>query len=72
MTMQELHNPELQIGEMVEIDWPRTRWDRRRGRLHELRQETGERQFGYVLLDGVGMRVSLERIIKDRTISKVP
>ena len=70
--MQELHNPELQIGEMVEIDWPRTRWDRRRGLLHELRQEPGERQFGYVLLDGVGMRVSLERIIKDRTISKVP
>ena len=70
--MQDLHKPELQIGEMVEIDWPRTRWDRRRGLLHELRQEPGERQFGYVLLDGVAMRVSLERIIKDRTISKVP
>ena len=70
--MQGLHKPELQIGEMVEIDWPRTRWDRRCGLLHELRQEPGERQFGYVLLDGVAMSVSLERIIKDRTISKVP
>ena len=66
--MQGLHNPELVVGEVVVIDWPRTRWDHRSGRLHELRHEPGERLFGYVLLDGIAMRIPLERIIKKARI----
>ena len=71
MTMQELHSPELVVGEVVLIDWPRTRWDHRSGRLHALRHEPGERLFGYVLLDGIAMRIPLERIIKKARIRSI-
>jgi hypothetical protein len=62
--MQERHNPRLKVGDMVLIDWPRSRWDGRVGLLHELRQHTGERYFGYVILDCIAMRIPLERIAK--------
>jgi hypothetical protein len=60
--MQELHTPRAKVGDMVLIDWPRSRWDGRVGLLHELRQETGDRHYGYVILDCIAMRIPMERI----------
>lgn len=69
--MQFLRSPEFVVGEVVVIDWPRSRWDHRCGQLHELRNEPGERLFGYVLLDGIAMRIPLERIIKKQCSSSM-
>ena len=55
--MQELQNPELQIGEEVLVDAPRTRWDNRHGTLHRI--ESGQRSFGWVILDGTATRFPL-------------
>ena len=57
--MQELHIPELQIGEEVLVDAPRTRWDSRHGTLHRIERE--QRSFGWVILDGTATRFPLER-----------
>ena len=58
--MQELHNPELQIGEEVLVDAPRTRWDNRHGTLHRI--ENGQRSFGWVILDGTATRFHLRQL----------
>ena len=58
--MQELHNPELQIGEEVLVDAPRTRWDNRHGTLHRI--ESGQRSFGWVILDGTATRFPLVQL----------
>ena len=55
--MQELHNQELQIGDVVRVDAPRTRWDHRSGILHRI--ENGQRSFGWVILDGTATRFPL-------------
>ena len=60
MTLQELHNPELQIGEEVLVDAPRTRWDHRHGKLHRI--ENGQRSFGWVILDGTATRFPLGQL----------
>ena len=59
--MQEVHASELElrVGDLVLIDWPRTHWDQRRGRLHELRLDPGQRGYGFVLLDGIAVRFQL-------------
>ena len=58
--MQDLHNPELQIGDQVLVDAPRTRWDHRRGTLHRI--ERGQRCFGWVILDGTATRFPLGQL----------
>ena len=58
--MQELHSPELQIGEKVLVDAPRTRWDNRHGTLHRI--ESGQRSFGWVILDGTATRFPLGQL----------
>ena len=58
--MQELHNPELQIGEEVLVDAPRTRWDNRHGTLHRI--EIGQLSFGWVILDGTATRFLLGQL----------
>ncbi len=60
--MQDMHSQQLEVGDLVLIDWPRTRWDHRRGRLHELRQEPSHEGYGFVLLDCIAVRFSLERL----------
>jgi len=68
--MQELLYQDLQVGDLVLIDWPRTRWDHRRGILHELRQVPDEGNLGLVLLDGATIRVPIKRIIKISVIGE--
>ena len=58
--MQELHSPELWIGEEVLVDAPRTRWDNRHGTLHRI--ESGQRSFGWVILDGTATRFPLVQL----------
>ena len=58
--MQELQNPELQIGEEVLVDAPRTRWDNRHGTLHRI--EIGQLSFGWVILDGTATRFLLGQL----------
>jgi hypothetical protein len=58
--MQKLHNPELQIGEVVLVDAPRTRWDIRHGTLHRI--EYGHRSFGWVILDGTATRFAVGQV----------
>jgi hypothetical protein len=60
--MQDLNKPQPEVGDLVRIDWPRTRWDNRQGRLHELREEPGQRSCGFVLLDGIAVRFALDRL----------
>jgi hypothetical protein len=60
--MQEMHNQQLEVGDLVRIDWPRTRWDNRQGRLNELREEPGQLSQGFVLLDGIALRFPLDRL----------
>jgi|688.fasta_scaffold339685_2 hypothetical protein len=62
--MQEVQASELElrVGDLVLIDWPRTHWDQRRGRLHELRLELGQRGYGFVLLDGIAVRFQFSRL----------
>ena len=62
MTMQDLHNPELLIGEVVLVDAPRTRWDHRHGTLHRI--ERGQRTFAWVVLDGIAIRFPMEQVIR--------
>jgi hypothetical protein len=60
--MQFLHSSKPKVGDMVLIVWPRTRWDHRQGRLHELRHEQGQQSFGMVILDGIAVRFPLVRL----------
>ncbi len=60
--MQEVHNQQLEVGNLVRINWPRTRWDNRQGRLHELRHEKGQRSHAFVLLDGIAVGIPLEQL----------
>ena len=60
MTMQDLHNPELQIGDQVLVDAPRTRWDNRHGTLHRI--ERGQRSYAWVILDGTATRFPVGRV----------
>jgi hypothetical protein len=60
--MQDLNKPQLEVGDKVRIDWPRTRWDNRQGRLHELRNEPGQLSQGLVLLDGIAVRIPVKNL----------
>jgi len=60
--MQELHKPDFQVGDYVVIDWPRTRWDHRRGRVQELRQERERRPHAFVLLDAMAVLLPIDRL----------
>jgi hypothetical protein len=62
--MQAVKSNQLEVGDIVVIDWPRTSWDHRRGRLHELRHETGEKGIGLVLLDGIAVGFPMESLYK--------
>jgi hypothetical protein len=53
---------ELQLGDLMMIEPPRTRWDNRRGRLHELSKELARRSHGFVVLDCTVIRLPLERL----------
>jgi hypothetical protein len=69
--MQEVHNQQLEVGDLVRIDWPRTRWDNRQGRLHELRNEAGQLSHGFVLLGGIAVRFPVDRLKPARPKSEV-
>ena len=58
--MREMHSPELQIGDVVLVDAPRTRWDHRHGTLHRI--EMGQGSFGWVILDGTATRFQLRQL----------
>jgi hypothetical protein len=58
--MQELHNQELQIGDVVLVDAPHTRWDNRHGSLHRI--ESGQRSFVWVIIDGIATRFLLDQV----------
>jgi hypothetical protein len=60
--MQKVHNQQLEVGVLVRIDWPRTRWDNRQGRLHELREEPGQKSHAFVLLDGIAVAIHIEKL----------
>jgi hypothetical protein len=60
--MQILHSPELQIGEEVLVDAPRTRWDHRHGTLH--RVERGQRNYAWVILDGTATRFPVDQVFR--------
>ena len=60
--MQDLNKPQLEVGDTVRIDWPRTRWDNRQGRLNELRNEPGQQSQGLVLLDGIAVRIPVKNL----------
>jgi hypothetical protein len=69
--MQDLNKPELEVGDRVRIDWPRTRWDNRQGPLHELRTEPGQLSHGFVLLDGIAVRFPVDRLKQARLKAEV-
>jgi len=60
--MQELHSPDLQVGDLVLIDWPRTRWDHRRGQVQEIRLEPGATPQALVQLDGMAVLFAMEHL----------
>jgi hypothetical protein len=60
--MQKVHNQQLEVGVLVRIDWPRTRWDNRQGPLHELRNEPGQLSHGFVLLDGIAVQIPVKNL----------
>jgi hypothetical protein len=62
--MREVKSKQLEVGDIVSIDWPRSPWDKRRGRLHELRNETGQKGVGLVLLDGIAVGFPMESLYK--------
>jgi hypothetical protein len=64
--MQDLNKPQPEVGDLVRIDWPCTRWDNRHGRLHELRHEPGQLSQGFVLLDGIAVRIPVENLRQAR------
>ena len=61
--MQKLHKPQPEIGDTVLIDWPRTRWDGRQGRIHALHQDNALEGYGLVLLEGIAVPFPLERLV---------
>ena len=58
--MQDLHKPELQIGDQVLVDAPRTRWDHRHGTLHRI--ERGQRSYAWVILDCTATRFPVGQV----------
>jgi len=62
--MQELHYQDLQVGDLVLIDWPRTRWDHRRGILREIRHEPSEPSQGLVYLSWMLVRFPLQYLVR--------
>jgi hypothetical protein len=52
----------LVVGERVLVDLPRTRWDHRKGSLHEIRHEAGQPSQGFVYLDCMVVRFPLARL----------
>jgi len=60
--MQELHRPGIQVGDLVLIDWPRTRWDHRRGQVQEMRLEPGHTPQAFVQLDGMAVLFPMEHL----------
>jgi hypothetical protein len=62
--MQTVKSNKLEVGDIVVIDWPRSRWDHRCGRLLELRDENGQQSYSFVLLDGMAVCFRLERVRK--------
>jgi hypothetical protein len=69
--MQDLNKTQPEVGDLVRIDWPRTRWDNRQGRLQELRVEPGQRSCGFVLLDGIAVRFPVDRLKQARLKPRV-
>ena len=60
--MQELHSPGIQAGDLVLIDWPRTRWDHRRGQVQEIRMERGHTPQAFVQLDGMAVLFPMQHL----------
>ena len=46
-----MESVEPQIGDLVLVDLPRTRWDHRQGILKQIRREQGQPSQGFVYLD---------------------
>ena len=53
---------EPQIGDLVLVDLPRTRWDHRQGILKQIRREQGQPSQGFVYLDCMLVRFPLEQL----------
>jgi len=62
--MQELHCQDLQVGDLVLIDWPRTRWDHRRGQVQKIRLEPGHTPRAFVQLDGMAVLFPMQHLRK--------
>jgi len=60
--MQDLNKLQLEVGDTVRIDWPRTRWDGRKGILVEIPEVIEGHANAVVLLDGYTVRVALEKL----------
>ena len=60
--MQELHCSDPKVGDMVLIDWPRTRWDHRQGVVREIKTEESSEPYGMVVLDGIAVGIRIGRL----------
>jgi len=55
---------ELHVGDLVLVDFPRSRWDHRQGILREIRQEPGEPSQGFVYLSCMLVRFPMSTLRK--------
>lgn len=53
---------EPQVGELVLIDLPRTRWDHRQGMLREIRRESGQPSQAFVYLNWMLVRFPMSAL----------
>jgi len=52
------------VGDLVLVDFPRSRWDHRQGILREIRQEPGEPSQGFVYLSCMLVRFPMSTLRK--------
>jgi hypothetical protein len=62
--MQDLQSGKPEAGDVVVIDWPRSRWDGRQGRLISINHEHDENHGGVVLINSTAIRFATVRIKK--------
>lgn len=60
---------ELNVGDRVRVQMPRTRWDHRTGVLHEIKNEKDSRPTGLVILDGIARPFPLVHL---QSLPKLP
>ena len=59
-----MESVEPQIGDLVLVDLPRTRWDHRQGILKQIRREQGQPSQGFVYLDCMLVRFPMKCLVK--------